>query len=293
MNNMAISKKQHITFWYFPMSVRSLIAFRIHRPHTFDSVSASKSETKAAEDGETKTSMTKSALVLTLIAVAYTPMTARAGLIYGVLNATGTANISTGSITFTGNTLNINSPASSQQGGFTVLEGTTGSIDNLTNPPDATGPLNIPDFITFAAAPNISITLTFLLPGINGAAGCSLSPAAAGQQCTPNTPHQSQYNLFNTSATSSTASFNVLGLEVDSTTGNTVEVTGAFTTPFTDLNYQQILATVLGGGTVTTSFAAEFATVAPEPGTLAEVMIGLVAVGISLSRRKKSRSLLD
>jgi hypothetical protein len=231
--------------------------------------------------------MNKNVFILSLIAAAATPIAAQADLILGTLNATGTANVSLGKVGFLNNLLTINSPASAQVGGFTALAGTAATIQNLTNPPDATGPLNIPDFITFAAAPNISITLTYLLPGIDGAAGCTATPPAANQECTPDVPNQSPYNLFNNSATSSTASFNVLGLEVDSLTGKTVPVTGAFSEPFTALNFQQILATVAGGGTVTTAFGAQFQTVTPEPGTIVELMIGLGAVGIGLFRRQK------
>src|ERR1700683_2508577 len=126
--------------------------------------------------------MTKSGLALGLMAIVSLPLAARGSLITGELNFTGSATISFGSIAFDdGNVFNIN-PADTQQGGFMALGGTAGVIDNITNPPDATGPLDVPDFITFAAAPNISITLTYLLPGIDGAAGCADTPPATGQE---------------------------------------------------------------------------------------------------------------
>src|SRR5271154_1928900 len=137
--------------------------------------------------------MKKDILAFAFQAMLGVPLAASASTITGVLNVTGTVEISDGSIAFTGNEFSINSPASSQQGGFMVLEGTTGTIDNIANPPDATGPLDVPDFITFAAAPNISITLTDLEPGVDGAAGCASAPPAAGQICTPNLPAQSPF----------------------------------------------------------------------------------------------------
>jgi len=231
--------------------------------------------------------MTKNLLILTLLIGTGIPATARADLLFGVLNVTGTAQVSLGNVGFLANQLFINSPAAAQQGGFTALAGTTATIQNLKNPPDATGPLNVPNFITFTSAPNLSITLTFLLPGIDGAAGCSATPPAAGQQCTPNTPNQSPFNLFNTSATSSTASFNILGLEVDSITGKSTPITGAFSQPFTNMNYQQILATIAGGGTVTTAFGAQFATTAPEPDSLMLMAIGLGGVLVGLAGRRR------
>jgi hypothetical protein len=234
--------------------------------------------------------MVRSALALSFLVLVSIPAAGRADVITGVLNFTGTAEISFGSIAFTDNSFSINSPASTQQGGFTALEGTTGTIQNIVNPPDATGPLDVPDFITFAAAPNITFTLTFLSPGIDGAAGCSDSPPAAGQECSPNVPDESPFNLQNTSATSSTAAFDVLGTEVDSTTGNTIPITGIFTTQFSNLSFQDLLATVDGappptGGTITTSFSAQFSTVpAPEPSTLVELLMG---IGLVCLYRKK------
>jgi hypothetical protein len=232
--------------------------------------------------------MTKGAIALGFLGMLSMPLAANAALVTGTLNFTGTAQISLGTVGFLSNVYFINQPGAAQTGGWVAFEGTQGDILNITNPPDATGSLNVPMFMTFNAAPNISITLTFLFPGIDGTAGCSFTPAqaASGQQCTPNLPAQSPYNLQNTSATSSTASFNILGTEVDTTTGNTISVTGEFSTVFTNQNYEQILATVEGGGTVTTSFAGQLATV-PEPGTLVELMLGLGVIGISVASRRR------
>jgi hypothetical protein len=237
--------------------------------------------------------MTKSVLALSIIALVSIPMAARASLITGVLNVTGTVNISLGDISFEGGAFNINAPASTQQGGFMALEGTTGTIDDITNPPDATGvALDETDFITFAAAPNISFTLTFLFPGIDGAGECTDPIPATGQMCTPNVPDQSPFNLQNTSATASAASFNILGTEVDTLTGDTIPVTGAFTEPFTAMTYQQLEADVFAGDTITTAFSAQFQTEAlpsgtPEPSSLLELMMGIALVGISVVYRRK------
>lgn len=235
--------------------------------------------------------MTKSVLALGFVALLSLPLAARADLITGELNFTGSATITFGSIAFDdGNVFNIN-PADTQVGTFATLGGTAGSIENITNPPDATGPLDVPDFMTFAAAPNISITLTYLLAGIDGAAGCADTPPAAGQECTPNIPDQSPFNLENTSATSSTASFNILGIEIDSLTGDTIPITGAFTTPFTTLNFQQLLQDVADDIPISTSFSGEIATVvAPEPTAFIELLTGIIAVGICFGYRKKSTS---
>jgi len=146
-------------------------------------------------------------------------------------------------------------------------------------------------FMTFDIAPNISITLTFLKSGIDGVAGCEIATAATGQICTPAppvTPDVSPFNLQNTSATSSSASFDILGVEHDSLTDTNIGVTGSFTDPATAMSYQAILTSIEGGGTFTTAFAGQIATVpTPEPGTLPELMMGIGLVGIGLVYRKK------
>jgi hypothetical protein len=237
--------------------------------------------------------MTKSILTLSLLALVGTPFAAQASFITGVLNITGTANISLGAVSFVGNDFLINSPASSQQGGFMALNGTTGTIDNMTNPPEVTTPPGsfppVLDFMTFALAPNITFTFTDLRAGIDGAAGCSNPIPATNQLCTPNLPDQSPFNLQNTSTSTSTASFTIDGLEADSLNpGHFVAVVGTFTTPFTTMNFQQLLSDVEAGETITTPFSAQFAvTGTPEPSSLLELMVGIGLVGLSLVYRKK------
>jgi hypothetical protein len=198
-------------------------------------------------------------------------VTAKASLITGTLNAAGTAELSLGSIAFVSNELFINAPASTQVGGFTALAGTTASIQDIRNPPDATGVLVTPvsKFIVFAAAPNISITFTVLDAGIDGAAGCTVSPAAAGQLCTPDIPAQSPFNFQNTSATSTTLGFDLEGFEVDSLTGDTTPIDGIFTIQLPE-SFQDALEAINSGQTLTPAFAASFSTpnsTVPEPDT--------------------------
>ncbi|MGA3239409.1 MAG: hypothetical protein ABSG03_24300 [Bryobacteraceae bacterium] len=240
--------------------------------------------------------MTKSILTLSVLALVGMPFAAQASFITGVLNITGTANISLGAVSFVGNDFLINSPASSQQGGFMALEDTTGTIDNISNPPEVTTPPGsfpaVTDFMTFTAAPNITFTFTVLLAGIDGVAGCTDAVPAANQLCTPDLPDQSPFNLQNTSTSTSTASFTIDGVEVDSTNpGVTAAVVGTFTTPFTNMNFQQLLSDVEAGDTITTPFSAQFAvtapTTTPEPSSLFELMMGIGLVGVSLVYRKK------
>jgi hypothetical protein len=226
--------------------------------------------------------MRKSILAFAFLAVLGVPLAATADTITGTLSVSGTIEISDDSIAFTG-PLTLG-PA--QQGGFTALAGTTGTIQNITNPPYTPG-LIFPtsDFITFSSVPNISIKLLELEPGVEGAAGCTSNPAA-GQTCTPNEPSPSAFNLRNLSSTSSIASFSIFGIEVDSLTDDTIPVSGVFTITLPDESFQTMLTIVNGGGTVTSSFAAQINTdtssvpSVPEPSTLSMMAIGMLAIGM-------------
>jgi hypothetical protein len=231
--------------------------------------------------------MSKGVLTIGLTALLSLPLISGASVLTGVLNTTGTATLSSGGISFLNNELFINGPAGAQEGDFTSLAGSTGSIQNIS--PATPGSVNVPNFVTFALDPNISITLAFIMPGFDGSAGCTVTPSAAGQICTPS---GSPLNLQNTSGSSSTGSFDVQGTEYDSLTGDSVAVTGVFTLPFSHQNYQQILATLAAGGSDTTSFAGQFSTdgpiipgsPVPEPSTLIALILAFGTMGIARFR---------
>jgi hypothetical protein len=235
--------------------------------------------------------MTKSVLTLSIAAMLSIPFAARANVITGVLNFGGSAVISLGSIAFVDNTFIVNAPGSTQVGGFAALAGDTGTIQNITNPPDTTDTPLTQAFIAIpsAGADGITFTLTDLLSGIDGSAGCSDSLALPGEVCTPDTPNQSPYNLQNTSATSSSASFYIVGFETDVATGDTIGISGAFTDPSSNMSFQAILADIAApGGTFDATFAGQIATDAtPEPNSLLELMMGIGLVGISAVYRKR------
>jgi hypothetical protein len=229
--------------------------------------------------------MTKTLLALGFAAALSMPLAARADVLQGVLNATGTAVFTQDGITFLDNILFVNGPAGAQQGDFTSLAGTTGTIQNVST--NAPGVTNIPDFITFSAVPNISITLTDLFAGFDGSAGCTAAPAP-GQICTPT---GTALNFQNTSPVSSSATFSVAGVEYDSATGQNIAVNGLFTLPVAGETYQQLLSTIGTGGTETSSFSAQIFTEGsvnpsptPEPSTLIFLTGGLAAVVIGRRR---------
>jgi hypothetical protein len=173
----------------------------------------------------------------------------------------------------------------SATGGFMPLLTTSGTVKNIDNPPYAINTIaSTPNWVTFASAPNITFELTELLGGTFGTASCLAAPAP-GQTCTP---ANSPYNLSNSTASSSTASFTVVGIEHDSTTGTSVAFSGIFTAQFANMNYQTILNDVSNlNQTIITSYSASFTTV-PEPSTAFTLALGGFAlVGAAVSRRRR------
>jgi hypothetical protein len=223
--------------------------------------------------------MTKTILALGFMAAISMPLAVKADVLQGVLNATGTATISSGGVLFLDNIFFVNSPGAAQQGDFVALAGTTGTIQNITETPGLT---NVTNFITFGAAPNISISLTDLFAGFDGTAGCTLAPAA-GQICTPT---GSALNFQNTSASSSSATFNIAGIEYDSLTGNSIAVNGLFTLPISGENFQTLLGSIATGGSEVSSFSAQIFTASPtpEPSTIGFLAVGLIGLVVAKSK---------
>ena len=217
------------------------------------------------------------------------PTASQASLLYGTLNVSGSVNVSLGRIDF----VNPFTVSSTSTGGFTALGSpvqTTGNSMNIDNPPYTVNTLvTTPNFLTFLAAPNITFTLTQILSGTQGSASCGLAPAA-GQNCTPVLPQLSPFNLTNTSSGTSTASFVVLGNELDSLTMTSTPFVGIYTDQFA-VPYQTLVSSVTGGATLTTSYSATFITTAtPEPSTGLMFVGGAVLLGLGFASRRFSPS---
>ncbi len=142
--------------------------------------------------------------------------------------------------------------------------------------------VNIPDFMTFAGAPNLSFTLTELLGGYPGRLP---RPAADGRSELHARPVR-LYNLNNQTAMSSTAGFTVNGYVVDTNNpGVQTPFSGIFTTQFANESLQQVVQTIVTGGTLDATYSAEFITTpvtgTPEPGTMFTLLAGgLLMLGI-------------
>lgn len=227
-----------------------------------------------------------------------------ATLIQGTLAITGS-----GPVAVNGNAIDFQPPVNplgdgaggfsiigmgSSTGSFAGLAGTSGTVRDLSRTVVPVGsPTTFSNFITFTApsASTWTITLTQLLPGVYGAGDC-LSGPAGGQNCTPPQPGGSPFNLTNTTASTSTASFTFSGTATDTATGETSNVIGLFSTTFSNLNLQQIVGAIASGQTILTSWSATITAVPspviPEPGTLSLMaMGGILMVGSILSRKRK------
>jgi hypothetical protein len=240
-----------------------------------------------------------------LTALAVFPNCASAAILQGNFSITGSLIFSQGFVDFTlpqntsaapGNgAFSVSTTPADQTGGFTGLTGTAGTILDLVNTAAPAGAsVNLGSFLTFAGAPNITVTLNKILFGdFPPGAACAVAPAAGGQICTPPSPPPvgglSIFDLHNLTATSSEASFSVQGTEVDSLTGNTVAVTGLFTAQFQSNSFQSLLAIVAAGGSVPTSFSAGFVTIAPVPepsnGLTFLIGAGLLLIGSVVAKK--------
>jgi hypothetical protein len=225
--------------------------------------------------------------IQSLVLLAAMATTSHAALISGTIDIAGLDNVRvTGNmIDFLGDQAVI--VTSSDVG--SVPSGSFGVIQDLTNSPGqqpVDTPFVLPNFLTIGG---LNFTLTFIPSGTSGSAACG-APEAAGQQCTP---PGSPFNLSNTTANTSTASFNVRGTVSDAT-GPASDFVGIFSTQFTPLktptggSYQDILAELGTAGFVDASYSASFSfTAVPEPGTISMAAIaGLMLLGGSFLRRK-------
>ena len=229
---------------------------------------------------------------LTLGILALVATTASALPVVGELNITGSVGVSATVIDWLPSGTGVGTFAVdpfTQLGDFVPLAGTAGSSRDLTSATDPVGVaynlgpvFTVPAFLTFAADPTILFHLQYIFPGVYTSADCFAAPAA-GQTCTPFVG--SPFNLSNTTATSSTATFQVQGVIQHG--ADFSDFVGTYSTQFVSLNYQQVLATIFSGGTVNATYSANFiASVVPEPSTIWLMMGSIGALGLLLRRKR-------
>jgi hypothetical protein len=173
----------------------------------------------------------------------------------------------------------------SSTGTFSGLAGSSGTMTDLDVLLQPVGvPISLPDFLVLPGG--ISFELTMIDAGVFGSADCAAAPAA-GQVCTPLfPPPKSPFNLSNTGV-GSTASFTMRGIAtMGGMPASAVGVLGTFTTQFTGQDYQSLLATIAGGGTVQASYSANFTEQVPEPSTAYLVLGGFAMAAAGVLRRR-------
>jgi hypothetical protein len=163
-----------------------------------------------------------------------------------------------------------------------VASGQTVTIDNLTNPPDVVGGGGFPNqtFIVFPAAFSLpDLMINFIAPGVFSSAACGL-PAAAGQTCTlPGSP----FSFLNSSASSSSATFNFSGITSD---GHSAW-RGIFTSQFNE-SYQGVFSTLATTGMVINTYSATITVSSiPEPSPGILIVLGVCGIVLGSWRRKR------
>jgi hypothetical protein len=169
--------------------------------------------------------------------------------------------------------------------GGTLGSGQTGSIKDLTAP--TTFP--VLNFMTFAAAPGLSFDLSSLGPGpSNTVCSSTLNPNGAPCSVFAGSP----FTLTPT-ATGTSVALSATGIARDGTTPNSTWI-GAYTTQISGVTPAQIQATILGGGSETSTYSGDFTITAgstvPEPATIGTMLGGLLLVAGGLFRRGRKSS---
>jgi hypothetical protein len=218
-----------------------------------------------------------------------------AAALSGTFDMSGTLTVTSTTISWTSDV----SPFASQlfsltagTGSFSTEDGQDGVANlNIASEPVGTTFANTP-FITFDVVPESALLLNRLNAGIDGTAGCTASPAAAGQVCTPPNPGGSPFNFQNLSATQSTASFIFSGVTADGLS----TWSATFTSQFNNMSFQQVLASLAASGSVSNSYSANVTVVPipvstpePTPAFMLACGLGLLAVSFGTKRLVKNQ----
>jgi hypothetical protein len=209
-----------------------------------------------------------------------------------VLGHLTVTNCSGGGVVVTGTTIDWTQPVGGGTGCIvtgqntnlttsagTVGAGVTGTIMDLNA---ATATFPVTDFMTFS---NVHFDLSSLGPGpANTACTATFNPNAPACAVFAGSPF-----ILQSTSTGTSVSLSATGVARDgsSTTSNWI---GAYTTQIAGLTPAQIQASILAGGSQTSTYSGDFVvTVVPEPATIGSMIIGgLFLAGASL-RRKRAR----
>ena len=230
-------------------------------------------------------------------------VSALAAPIDGSFSGTGWATVSFTSLNFCPNGQEPNGPNQPDactsatgnvelgggDGSFAGVTGDLNTIDSLNStiaPIGAT--VSIPlwlEFIPAVGVPPISLTLTSVLAGSFSSADCFSAPAP-GQTCTP---VGSAFNLVNQTATTSSATFTIIGNAVNGVPGDTSPFEAVFSSQF-NVPYQTLLLSLFANnntGTYSSSYSLSVDTnPIPEPMTLS--LVGGSLIGLVMWQRRRA-----
>jgi hypothetical protein len=173
-------------------------------------------------------------------------------------------------------------------GSLSLISFTGDTVQSLNAGSEPIGVVvSLPNWLVFTPANGTTLTLTEILPGTFSSTACLDAPAA-GQICSP---AGSAFNLSNTDATDSAASFVIIGTATDGNPADDSPFRAIFSAQF-GVPYQSLLTALSsGGGTgnYSSSYSVTITTTpTPEPNTLALLGAGLVVMGF-LGRRKLAK----
>lgn len=252
-------------------------------------------------ESEGKKNMIGKALLVTVASVGLSTGL-YASLISGSFQLEGTATVTGDSISWSSAGGANTAFLTDATGAYAAANNTYVNIASLMNPPQTVGQsFTDTAFITFPSTPSLgALDINFIFAGIDGSAGCSSSPPAAGQVCTPTISQNGStvpgpFNMQNIAGANGPQSTITWAFSGDALSGNSVGGTweGNFTSQ-ENVPFQTLLSTLGSSGSATNTFSESTLVVSvsqvPEPGTLALGSFGLVLLSWSLTRLKKQKA---
>jgi hypothetical protein len=164
--------------------------------------------------------------------------------------------------------------------GGTLLPGVQGTILDLT-----AGGGVVLDFMTFTGNPNLHFDLTAIGPGVtNTTCATVLNPNLAACSAVPGSAF-----ILAPTGTGTSITLSASGIARDGTSPGSTFL-GAFTTQIAGVTPAAIQATILGGGSVSSTNSGDFTITlgpaVPEPSTISMAMLGGVMVALFAARKK-------
>jgi hypothetical protein len=147
------------------------------------------------------------------------------------------------------------------------------------------------NFIDFLGDPTFPELLANFIPsGTGGSTGCSSSPPASAQTCTPGAP-LAAFTFLNLASSFSSATWYISGVTSDGLSSWSAQINMFF-----DVSYQQVLDNFTSNGSITDTYTAQVTVseipvivgTVPEPATLPLMGSGLVLLAW-LGYRKRKR----